>query len=155
MHKETWGDSRSQSSDDMEQQSSPFMRSFQTHLAHAHNTVIRKVTPCPTLSFYVRVHHESLILGLLMFFQALVSRALVLFVRYSSLIRPMGENGKLRLAGDMAQLELSLAPLMPQGLHDVGAAYKHLRSFRPFIFQDMESAVQSLVTNYYFSRELY
>jgi hypothetical protein len=44
----------------------------------------------------------------------MVSRTLTLFVRYSSLIRPLGEHGKLRLTGDMAQLELSLAPLMPQ-----------------------------------------
>lgn len=49
----------------------------------------------------------------------------------------------LSVSGDMAQLELSIAPLMPQGLHDVGSPYKWLRAFRPLLFQDKNQIQES------------
>lgn len=41
--------------------------------------------------------------------------------------------GTLKLAGDMAQLELALAPIQP--LKDLGGPYKELRALRPLIFR--------------------
>lgn len=55
MFKEVWSDSRSQSNEDFNHESDPFMRSFQAHVSHFHNSILRKLTPCPTLSTYVQV----------------------------------------------------------------------------------------------------
>lgn len=41
--------------------------------------------------------------------------------------------GTLKLAGDMAQMELALAPIHP--LKDLGGPYKELRALRPLIFR--------------------
>ena len=42
----------------------------------------------------------------------LTQRALTFFVRHASLVRPVSESGKLRLAGDLAQLESAVTPLV-------------------------------------------
>jgi len=57
-------------------------------------------------------------------------------VRHATLIRPLGENGKLKLAADMAQLELAVAPLI--SIKDLGEPYKILRALRPFIFKELK-----------------
>ena len=52
------------------------------------------------------------------------------FVLHCSLIRKLGEDGKLRLAADMAQFELALAPLETlcgSKVPDLGAEYKMMR----------------------------
>ncbi|KAL3668357.1 hypothetical protein V7S43_006447 [Phytophthora oleae] len=61
-----------------------------------------------------------------------VERLISVFIRHASLLRPLTENGKLRLANDMAQLELQLEHIVP--LRNVGAAYEELRAFRHMIF---------------------
>ncbi|KAK1941692.1 Conserved oligomeric Golgi complex subunit 5 [Phytophthora citrophthora] len=61
-----------------------------------------------------------------------VERLISVFIRHASLLRPLTENGKLRLANDMAQLELRLEHIVP--LRNVGAAYEELRAFRHMIF---------------------
>lgn len=61
-----------------------------------------------------------------------VCRLISVFVRHASLLRPLQENGKLRLANDMAQLELWLEHIMP--LKNLGAPYDELRAFRQLIF---------------------
>ncbi|KAG1706452.1 hypothetical protein DVH05_001601 [Phytophthora capsici] len=61
-----------------------------------------------------------------------VERVISVFIRHASLLRPLTENGKLRLANDMAQLELRLEHVVP--LRNVGAAYEELRAFRHMIF---------------------
>ena len=43
--------------------------------------------------------------------KGLTERILCFFVRHAALLRPLSDHGKLKLAGDTAQLELSLAPL--------------------------------------------
>ena len=52
-----------------------------------------------------------------------------LFVRHASLIRPLGEGGKMRLAADFAQMELAVAPLTRK-VSDLGKSYRLLRAFR-------------------------
>ncbi|POM59116.1 Conserved oligomeric Golgi complex subunit 5 [Phytophthora palmivora] len=61
-----------------------------------------------------------------------VERLISVFIRHASLIRPLTENGKLRLANDMAQLELRLEHICP--LQNVGVVYEELRGFRHMIF---------------------
>ncbi|CAH0476499.1 unnamed protein product [Peronospora belbahrii] len=61
-----------------------------------------------------------------------VERLVSVFIRHASLLRPLTEDGKLRLANDMTQLELQLEHIMP--LRNVGASYEELRAFRHMIF---------------------
>ncbi|EFA82183.1 hypothetical protein PPL_04605 [Heterostelium album PN500] len=57
----------------------------------------------------------------------------------------MSEKGKLRLANDLTHLELSVTPLIPEGIKEVGISYQWLRTFRHFIFKDL-TGVASLKT---------
>lgn len=40
--------------------------------------------------------------------ESVAQRAIELFVRHASLLRPLGEGGKMRLAADFAQVRLEL-----------------------------------------------
>jgi len=67
----------------------------------------------------------------------LVSRLMIYFLRHVSIIRPLSEHGKLKLAADMAQFEFSLAPFFVGtgiSLSDLTKPYKALRAFRPLLF---------------------
>jgi len=72
---------------------------------------------------------------------ALASRTLTLFVRHASLLRPLSEAGRLRLATDMAEVELALAPVAP--LESLGAPYRALRALRPLLFLETEAIAGS------------
>ena len=58
-----------------------------------------------------------------------VCRCIELFVQQTSLICPLSEAGKLRLAADYAQLEASLSPLCHK-LSDLGRPYRMIRAIR-------------------------
>ncbi|CAK8697833.1 unnamed protein product [Clavelina lepadiformis] len=60
-------------------------------------------------------------------------RAIELFVRHASLVRPLGEGGKAKLAADFAQMESALSPLCRR-VTDMGQSYRLLRAFRPLLF---------------------
>ncbi|CAI6007212.1 unnamed protein product [Closterium sp. NIES-65] len=67
----------------------------------------------------------------------LASRTLLFFVRHASLVRPLSEAGRLRLARDMGELEFAVGQhLFPT--HALGASYRALRAFRPLLFVDLE-----------------
>lgn len=93
--------------------------------------------------------------------QVVVCRVIDLFIRHASLLRPIGEGGKLKLAADMAQIEFAVGPLCHK-VSDLGRSYKLLRSFRPLLFQTPEDIVNnpslgeslpfSVVLHYLFSR---
>ncbi|KAI7792095.1 conserved oligomeric Golgi complex subunit 5 [Triplophysa rosa] len=72
----------------------------------------------------------------------IAQRAITLFIRHASLLRPLGEGGKMRLAADFAQMELAMAPLCRR-VSDLGKAYRLLRSFRPLLFQTNEHIASS------------
>jgi hypothetical protein len=78
------------------------------------------------------------------FLENLSSRIIVYFVRSISLIRPLGEAGKLKVATDMAQMEYAIAPL--KKANQLGNAYQILRAFRPFMFQEINT-IQNLENN--------
>uniref|UniRef100_UPI00398F54D0 conserved oligomeric Golgi complex subunit 5 isoform X2 n=1 Tax=Pristiophorus japonicus TaxID=55135 RepID=UPI00398F54D0 len=72
----------------------------------------------------------------------IAQRAIQLFIRNASLLRPLGEGGKMRLAADFAQMELAVAPLCRR-VSDLGKSYRLLRSFRPLLFQTSEHIANS------------
>ncbi|KAG7169758.1 Conserved oligomeric Golgi complex subunit 5-like [Homarus americanus] len=72
----------------------------------------------------------------------LACRCLDLFVRHASLLRPIGEGGKLRLAADFAQMELAISPLCSRP-SELGRPYRIVRSFRPLLFQTVQHVIAS------------
>ncbi|XP_077020684.1 conserved oligomeric Golgi complex subunit 5 [Tamandua tetradactyla] len=74
--------------------------------------------------------------------EAIAQRAIELFIRNASLIRPLGEGGKTRLAADFAQMELAVGPFCRR-VSDLGKSYRMLRSFRPLLFQTNEHVASS------------
>ncbi|CAL9136907.1 unnamed protein product [Musa textilis] len=63
----------------------------------------------------------------------MASRVLIFFIRHSSLGRPLSESDKLRVARDMAELELPVGQnLFP--VEQLGAPHRALRALRPVIF---------------------
>jgi hypothetical protein len=72
---------------------------------------------------------------------ALASRVLTQYVRHASLLRPLSEAGRLRLATDMAELELALAAVAP--VESVGAPYRALRALRPLLFLETPAVAAS------------
>ncbi|KAM8972101.1 conserved oligomeric Golgi complex subunit 5 [Pelodytes ibericus] len=74
--------------------------------------------------------------------EAIAQRAIEVFIRNASLLRSLGEGGKMRLAADFAQMELAVAPLCRR-VADLGKSYRLLRSFRPLLFQTSEHIANS------------
>ncbi|CAL4237049.1 unnamed protein product, partial [Meganyctiphanes norvegica] len=74
--------------------------------------------------------------------QSLGCRCLEVFVRHASLLRPIGDGGKLRLAADFAQMELAINPLCSRP-SELGRPYRIVRAFRPFLFQTPEHIIAS------------
>jgi len=61
------------------------------------------------------------------------------FIFQASIVRPLSEAGKLKLAGDMAELEFTISQFMSEygaRTEEVGDEYKALRAFRPLLFLD-------------------
>jgi hypothetical protein len=74
--------------------------------------------------------------------KSMASRVLIFFIRHASLVRPLSESGKLRMARDMAELELTVGQnLFP--VEQLGAPYRALRALRPIIFLDTSQLVGS------------
>uniref|UniRef100_A0A3Q2QP98 Component of oligomeric golgi complex 5 n=1 Tax=Fundulus heteroclitus TaxID=8078 RepID=A0A3Q2QP98_FUNHE len=74
--------------------------------------------------------------------ESIAQRAIELFLRHASLLRSLGEGGKMRLAADFAQMEMAVAPLCRR-VSDLGKPYRMLRSFRPLLFQTSELIASS------------
>ncbi|GLD66057.1 conserved oligomeric Golgi complex subunit 5 [Lates japonicus] len=73
---------------------------------------------------------------------SIAQKAIELFIRHASLLRPLGEGGKMRLAADFAQMEMAVGPLCRR-VSDLGKPYRMLRSFRPLLFQTSELIASS------------
>ncbi|XP_008287166.1 conserved oligomeric Golgi complex subunit 5 isoform X1 [Stegastes partitus] len=74
--------------------------------------------------------------------ESIAQRAIELFIRHASILRPLGEGGKMRLAADFAQMEMAVGPLCRR-VSDLGKPYRMLRSFRPLLFQTSELIASS------------
>ncbi|KAL1753733.1 Golgi transport complex subunit 5-domain-containing protein [Schizophyllum commune] len=73
---------------------------------------------------------------------ALAKYAIKVFVLHISIVKPLGESGKLQLTSDMAELEFGLSAFMSDGtsskrgvhLENIGDEYRMLRAMRPLLF---------------------
>lgn len=56
-----------------------------------------------------------------------------MFIFQASIVRPLSEAGKLKLAGDMAELEFTMSSFLSEygaRLEETGDEYRALRAFR-------------------------
>lgn len=108
----------------MDNNASAYMEEFQKCTVHFRNEFLSKLLPfSPSRS-------ETICTRLV---RRMASRVLIFFIRHSALVRPLSESGKLRMARDMAELELAVGQnLFP--VEQLGAPYRALRAFRPVIF---------------------
>lgn len=67
-----------------------------------------------------------------------------LFVRHASLIRPLGDGGKMRLAADFAQMELAVHPMCKR-VGDLGKSYKLIRAFKFVIYHPVYTCLLAKV----------
>lgn len=69
----------------------------------------------------------------------IAKRVIHVFIFQASLVRPLSEVGKLKLAADMAQLEFAVSQFVSEHgvtLDQIGDEYKALRAIRPLLFLD-------------------
>lgn len=107
------------------QQCSSYMVTLQQQIRHIQSSLLAKYSGA--------WYHQAV--------EKLAARLVYSFVRYMSLVRPFGEEGKLKAAADMAQLEFAIAPL--HNVSHLGKPYQVLRSLRPFIFRDVSEIPES------------
>ncbi|KAJ4772572.1 Conserved oligomeric Golgi complex subunit 5 [Rhynchospora pubera] len=112
---------------------SPYMEELQKCTLHFRSEFLSKLLPASSAS-----RTETICTSLV---REMASEILVYFIRHASLVRPLSEAGKLRMARDMAELELAVQNLFP--VEQLGPPYRALRAFRPIIFLETSQLVQS------------
>lgn len=120
IHYEDYSVAQAGSNDVGQEWCSPFLQTLKGRVHQIHQTVIARLT-CKDASS-VRILR-------------MVGRLMDIFVRHACMIISLSEAGKMRLASDLTQLELALAPL-GCNLAEVGQSYRSLRSLRQLLFQD-------------------
>ncbi|KAF2290665.1 hypothetical protein GH714_014925 [Hevea brasiliensis] len=112
----------------MDNNASPYMEELQKCILHFRTEFLSRLLPSsanPTTA-----GAETICTQLV---RSMASRVLTFFIRHASLVRPLSESGKLRMARDMAELELAVGQnLFP--VEQLGPPYRALRAFRPLIF---------------------
>eukprot|EP01132_Coremiostelium_polycephalum_P004257 gene4257-5327_t len=103
---------------------SEYMETLQQYISYFQSFYLSKFTPCPIVNVQIK---------------SMIARIFTLFLRNCSMLKPISEKGKLRLANDLTHLELSVSPLIPEGIKEVGPAYQWIRTYRHFIFKDHNS----------------
>lgn len=112
----------------MDNNASPYMDELQSCITHFRREFLSRLLP--TSASAISVGTESICTRLV---RSTASRVLIFFIRHASLVRPLSESGKLRMARDMAELELAVGQnLFP--VEQLGAPYRALRALRPVIF---------------------
>lgn len=113
----------------MDNNSSPYMEELQKCILHFRSEFLSRLLPSSNNAGSVGTK-ESICTRLA---RSMASRVLICFIRHASLVRPLSESGKLRMARDMAELELAVGQnLFP--VEQLGPPYRALRAFRPVIF---------------------
>ena len=107
---------------------SPYMRELQDFLLRAQQT------------FFSQIDIAQPLLRLCV--AEFARRCVELFIRHASLVRPVGRQGRLKLAGDFAQLEAALAPLNLK-TQEYGRELLTAKAFRPLLFQTPSDIVAS------------
>ncbi|XP_004305836.1 PREDICTED: conserved oligomeric Golgi complex subunit 5 [Fragaria vesca subsp. vesca] len=112
----------------MDNNASPYMEELQKCILHFRSEFLSRLLPSKTATVGVETICTRLV-------RSMAARVLIFFIRHASLVRPLSESGKLRMARDMAELELAVGQnLFP--VEQLGAPYRALRAFRPLIFLD-------------------
>lgn len=106
-----------------------YMKELQSFISRAQNDYFSEFPDCDVIQ-------EGI--------QQIACQTIEYFVLHASLIRPLGDGGKMRLAADFAQMEMAVSPLCRK-IGDLGKHYKMLRSFRPLLFQTPSHISQSPV----------
>jgi hypothetical protein len=79
--------------------------------------------------------------------EVLVKRIITVFVRHASIVRPLSENGKVTLAGEITQFEFALSQfsngigLKLETNPNLASEYKILRLFKPLLFLETKQLV--------------
>ncbi|XP_020684628.1 conserved oligomeric Golgi complex subunit 5 [Dendrobium catenatum] len=121
----------------MDNNASSYMDELQKCTVHFRNEFLSKLLPASATRF------ETICTSLV---HRMASRVLLSFIRHAALIRPLSESGKLRMARDMAELELAVGQnLFP--VEQLGAPYRALRAFRPMIFLETSQLQGSPLLN--------
>lgn len=116
----------------MDNNASPYMEDLQKSILHFRSEFLSRLLPLSSST--VTIGTETICTRLV---RSMASRVLIFFIRHASLIRPLSESGKLRMARDMAELELAVGQnLFP--VEQLGGPYRALRAFRPVIFLETE-----------------
>ncbi|CAN6934084.1 unnamed protein product [Brassica oleracea] len=112
----------------LDNNTSPYMEELQRSIIHFRREFLSRLLPSAASANTPGT--ESICTRLA---RQMASRVLIFYIRHASLVRPLSEWGKLRMARDMAELELAVGQnLFP--VEQLGAPYRALRAFRPFIF---------------------
>lgn len=121
----------------MDNNASPYMEELQKSILHFRGEFLSRLLPSSSNS--LTTGSETICTRLV---RSMASRVLIFFIRHASLVRPLSESGKLRLARDMAELELAVGQnLFP--VEQLGAPYRALRAFRPVIFLETSQLASS------------
>ncbi|CAH8386520.1 unnamed protein product [Eruca vesicaria subsp. sativa] len=112
----------------LDDNTSPYMEELQRSILHFRKEFLSRLLPSAATANTAGT--ESICTRLA---RQMASRVLIFYIRHASLVRPLSEWGKLRMARDMAELELAVGQnLFP--VEQLGAPYRALRAFRPLIF---------------------
>ncbi|XP_057461673.1 LOW QUALITY PROTEIN: conserved oligomeric Golgi complex subunit 5-like [Actinidia eriantha] len=112
----------------MDNAASPYMEELQKCILHFRSEFLSRLLP--SSASVTSMGTENICTRLT---RSMASRVLRYFIRHASLVRPLSESGKLRMARDMAELELAVGQnLFP--VEQLGRQYRALRAFRPVIF---------------------
>ncbi|KAL7184461.1 hypothetical protein ACSBR2_026589 [Camellia fascicularis] len=104
----------------MDNNSSPYMEELQRCILHFRSEFLSRLLPSSTNTLSAGT--ENICTRLV---TNMASRVLIFFIRHASLVRPLSESGKLRMARDMAELELAVGQnLFP--VEQLGAPYRAL-----------------------------
>ncbi|MCD7466318.1 Conserved oligomeric Golgi complex subunit [Datura stramonium] len=87
----------------MDNNASPYMEELQKSILHFRSEFLSRLLPSSSNS--MTTSSETICTRLV---RSMASRVLIFFIRHASLVRPLSESGKLRLARDMAELELAV-----------------------------------------------
>lgn len=140
----------------MDNNSSPYMEELQKCILHFRREFLSRLLPSSS-NATSPTYLENICTRLT---RSMASRVLIFFIRHASLVRPLSESGKLRMARDMAELELAVGQnLFP--VEQLGAPYRALRAFRPVIFLEtsqlegsplLQDLPQSVILHHLYSR---
>ncbi|XP_042478504.1 conserved oligomeric Golgi complex subunit 5 [Macadamia integrifolia] len=112
----------------MDNSASPYMEELQKCVLRFRSEFLSRLLPSTANA--IGAGAENICTTLV---RRMASRVLIFFIRHAALVRPLSESGKLRMARDMAELELAVGQnLFP--VQQLGAPYRALRAFRPVIF---------------------